>query len=169
MFGSKVDELTVDYVKNPDDFHAALRKVVHAIRSDILQQDNKFTGSFDSLSQVESVPKTVLALKSALIDGEMTSSDQQSQEALSVAQIIASQTRKPSKRKAKLKKLTRRHSKNQETPFLHYVGPKVFYTTRSSKLIDDLYHVELSISYGHVLELTKIFYEELQQIKLPWN
>ena len=54
---------------------------MHPIRSEIIQQNNKFTGSFDSLSQVQSVPKNVLALTSAFIDGEMTSSDQPSEEA----------------------------------------------------------------------------------------
>ena len=73
---------------------------------EIIKQDNKFTGSFDSKSHVQSVPKTVLVLAKALIDGEMISSDQPSQEALSVTQIIVSQTSKPSKQRAKLKKQT---------------------------------------------------------------
>ena len=91
----------------------------------------------------------------------MTSSDHPSQEALSVAQIIGSQTSKLSKRRAKLKKPTRRrHRKNHEIPLLQYVGLKLFYTTRSRKLIDDIYHEGLS---DWVLELTKIFYEELRQ------
>ena len=97
LFGDKVDELIVDFTKSPDEFFAALRKVVHPIGWEIIQQDNKFTGSFDRLHQVQSVPKTVLALKSALIDGEITSSGQPSKEALSLAQIIVSQTIKPSK------------------------------------------------------------------------
>ena len=42
---------------------------MHPIRLEIIKEDNKFTGSFDSLSQVQFVPKTVLALASALIDG----------------------------------------------------------------------------------------------------
>ena len=148
FFGDKVDELIVDYVKSPDEFYAALRKVVHPIRLEIIQQDNKFTGLFDSMSQVQSIPKTALALASALIDGEMTSSDHPSQEALSVAQIIGSQTSKLSKRRAKLKKPTRRrHCKNQEIPLLQYVGLKLFYTPRSRKLIDDIYHEGLSVSY----------------------
>ena len=54
---------------------------MHPIRLETIQQDNRFTGSFDSLSQVQPVPKTVLAL-----DGEMISSDQPNQKALSVAQ-----------------------------------------------------------------------------------
>ena len=108
LFEDKVDELIVDYVKSPDEFYAALRKVVHPIRLEIIQQDNKFTGSFDSLSQVQSFPKTGLALASALIDGEiLLVINPPSQEALSVVQIIVSQTSKPSKRRAKLKKPTR--------------------------------------------------------------
>ena len=160
LFGDKVDELIVDYVKSPDEFYAALRKVAHPIRLEIIQQGNKFTGSFDSLSQVQSVPKTVLALASALIDGEMTSSDHPSQEALS-------QTSRSSKRRAKLTR--RKPRKNQETPLLQYVGLKIFYTTRSRKLIDDLYHVGLSVSYDRVLELTKTFYEELRQSYIIHN
>ena len=81
---------------------------MHPIRTDIMQQKNTFTGSYDSSSQVKSVPKTVVALTCALIDGEMTSSAEPSQEALTVAQLIVSQMRKPSKRKAKLKKPSRR-------------------------------------------------------------
>ena len=47
-----------------------------------------------------------MALTNALIDEEMTSGDQSSEEPLSVAQIIVSQTSKPSRRKAKVKKAT---------------------------------------------------------------
>ena len=104
LFGDKVDELIVDYVKSPDEIYAAPRKSVHPIRLEIIQQHNKFTVSFDTMSQVQSVPKTVLAVASALIDRELISSDQPSQEVLSVAQIIVSQTSKPSKQRAKLKK-----------------------------------------------------------------
>ena len=164
LFGDKVDELIEDYVQRPDEFFPALWKVMRPIWLEIIKQDNKFTGSFDSKSHVQSVPKTVLVLAKALIDGEMISSDQPSQEALSVTQIIVSQTSKPSKQRAKLKKQTwQGHRKNQETPLLQYVGLKIFYTTQSYKLIDDLYPVGLSVSYDPVLELTKTFYEELWQ------
>ena len=96
LFGDKVDKLILDY--------AAPRKSVHPIRLEIIQQHNKFTVSFNTMSQVQSVPKTVLAVASALIDRELISSDQPSKEVLSVAQIIVSQTSKPSKQRAKLKK-----------------------------------------------------------------
>ena len=164
LFEEKVQELIADYVQTPDEFYAALRKVVHPIRSDIMKQDNKFTGSFNNSSQIQSVPKTLLALTSALVDGEMTSCNQPSQEALSVAQIVVSHTRRPAKRKAKLKKPTRRrHNQKQETPLLQYVGLKIFYTSRSRQLIEDMYHVGLSVSYDRVLELIKMFYEELRR------
>ena len=164
LFDETVQDLIDEYVQTPDDFYSALRKVVHPIRSHILKQDNKFTGSFSNSCQVNSVPKTLLALTSALIDGEMTSSSQPSQEALSVAQIVVSHTRRPVKRKAKVKKPSRRrHNQKQETPLVQYVGLKIFYTSRSRQLIDDLYHIGLSISYDRVLELIQMFYEELRR------
>ena len=52
---------------------------------------------------------------------------------------------------------------------LQYVGLKIFDTTRSHKLIDDLYHVGLSVSYDRVLELTKTFYEEWRQSYIIHN
>lgn len=82
LFDKKVQELIINYVKTPEEFYSALRQVVHPIRSDIMKQENKFTGSFSTSCQIDSVPKTVLALTSALIDGEMTSCNQPSQEAL---------------------------------------------------------------------------------------
>ena len=137
---------------------------MHPIRSDIMQQENEFTGSFSNSCHVQSIPKIVLALTSALIDGEIRCSNQASQEALSVAQMIVSQIRRPSKRKARLKKPTRkRHNLKQETPLLQCIGLKIFYTSRSHQLIEHLYHVGLSVSYDRVLELTKIFYEELRR------
>ena len=164
LFDEKVQKLITEYVQSPDDFYAALRKVVQPIRSDILKQENEFTGSFSNSCQAQSVPKTLLALTSALIDGEMTSCNQPSQESLFVSQIIVSHTRRPTKRNAKLKKPShRRHNKKQETPLLEYVGLKIFYTSRSRQLIDDMYHVGLSVSYDRVLELIKIFYEEMRR------
>ena len=164
LFDEKVQELITDCVQSPDEVYAALRKVVHPIRSDILKQENEFTGSFSNCCQAQSVPKTLLALTSALIDGEMTSCNQPSQESLSVSQIIVTHTRQPTKRKAKLKKPSRRrHNQKQETPLLQYVGLKIFYTSRSRQLIDDMYQVGLSVSYDRVLELIKLFYEEMRR------
>ena len=60
---------------------------------------------------------------------------------------------RPSKRKAQLKTTTRRwHNLEQETLLLQDTDLKIFYTSRSHQLIEDLYHVELSVSYDEVLE-----------------
>ena len=164
LFDDQVQEIITQFVQSPDGFYDALRKVVLPVRSDVLKQENEFTGSFSNFCQAESVPKTLLTLTSALIDGEMSSSDQPSQESLSVAQMIVSHTRRPTKRKAKLKKPSRRrHSKKQETPLLEYVGLKIFFTSGSRQLIDDMYHVGLSVSYDRVLELMTIFYEQMRR------
>ena len=47
LFGDKVDELIVDYVKSADEFYAALQKAMHLIRLEVIAQGNKFAGSFD--------------------------------------------------------------------------------------------------------------------------
>ena len=78
--------------------------------------------------------------------------------------------RHPIKRNTKSKKPSqRRHNIKQETPLLQYVGLKIFYTSRSRQLIEDMYHVGLSVSYGLVLELIKMFYEELRQSYIEHN
>ena len=51
LFDKKVQELITEYVQSPDDFYAALRKIVQPIRSDILNQVIEFTGSFNSSCQ----------------------------------------------------------------------------------------------------------------------
>ena len=82
FFYDKVEQLIVNYAQSPNEFYATLQKVVHPIWLDIMTQENKFTGSFSNSCQIQSVLKTVLALASESIDGEMTSSNQPSQEAL---------------------------------------------------------------------------------------
>ena len=166
LFDKQVQELVSDYVTCPDDFFASLRKVVHPIRIDINDQTNTFVGYFDGSSQVNSVPRTLLLLTSALIDGSTSNVSGCSQEALTVAQLILSHARSPAKKsrkKQETKTVVRRHNKSQETPVMQYVGLKIYSLTRSRKLIDDLFRPGLCISYDRVLELTKILYERLRE------
>ena len=46
---------------------------------------------------------------------------------------------------------------------------KIFYNTRPRKVIDDLYHAGQIVWYDRVLEMTKIFYEELHQSHIIQN
>ena len=67
MFGDKVDELIVHYVKSTDEFYAALQKAMHLIRLEVIAQGNKFAGSFDIWVKFSLFPR-LLWLGQALIN-----------------------------------------------------------------------------------------------------
>ena len=143
------------HVQCPDTYLASLQKVVHPIRTAISQQENSFDGKYDGSSQISSVPKLLLLLIMLLIDG--CTSMKPSQQALSVAQLITYHA------KINRKGDKQRHKKSQETPLMIYTGLKVFFVTRSRKLIDCLFQIGLSMSYDRVLELTNIMYQNLNK------
>ena len=151
----KVEELMTSHVQCPDTYLASLQKVVHPIRTAISQQENSFDGKYDGSSQISSVPKLLLLLIMLLIDG--CTSMKPSQQALSVAQLITYHA------KINRKGDKQRHKKSQETPLMIYTGLKVFFVTRSRKLIDCLFQIGLSMSYDRVLELTNIMYQNLNK------
>ena len=104
MFFDTVSSLIDDYVDSPDGFFSSLRKVVTPIRSEIQKKKNQFSGKFDSSCQINSVPRTLLFLTKALIDGNGGYEDEFSQETLTAAQIIISHVRKePQKRSHRIK------------------------------------------------------------------
>ena len=152
----KVDELVSSHVKCPDTYLASLQKITHPIRVAISKLENSFDGHFDGSSQISSVPKIFLLLIMLLIDG--CASMTPSQEALSVAQLITYHAKINQKGHKK-----QRHKKFQETPLMIYTGLKVFFLTRSRKLIDGFFKIGLSVSYDRVLEVTKIMYQNLHQ------
>ena len=97
LFLDTVSSLIDDCVDSPDEFFSSLRKVVTPIRSEILKKKNQFSGKFDSLCQINSVPRTLLPLTKALLDGNGGYEDVFSQESLTAAQIIISHVRKEPK------------------------------------------------------------------------
>ena len=119
VFDDQVRRLVNEYVETPDEFYASLRKIVSPIRKEIFDIKNKFDGHFDPKCQLNSVPKRLLLMISALIDGSSeTSGCNFSQETLTTAQLIMSHTRKFEKKHMPEKLIRRRHSKNQETPIM---------------------------------------------------
>ena len=102
------------------------------------------------------MPRILLLLIMLLVDG--CTFMKPSQEALSVAQLITDHAKINRKKTKK-----QRHRKCQETPLMIYTGLKLFFLTRSRKLIDGLFRIGLCVSYDRVLELTKILYHNLYQ------
>ena len=97
LFSDKRNELVADYVEAPDDFFASLRTVTSTIRQEMLKQDNKFDGHFNQSSQIDSVPRTLLFLTSALINGNSSSDEGFDQASLTCSQLIVSHARKSEK------------------------------------------------------------------------
>ena len=57
-----------------------------------------------------------------------------------------------------------RHNADEESPFLLYIGLKVFSDTRSSKIIDILHAHGSSVSYDRILRITQDLEEALLQL-----
>ena len=171
IFDDQVRRLVNEYVETPDEFYASLRKIVSPIRKEIFDMKNKFDGHFDPKCQLNSVPKRLLLMISALIDGSSeTNGCNFSQETLTTAQLIMSHTRKFEKKHMPEKLIRRRHSKNQETPIMLHNSLKIYATTdRSRNLIDHFFRLGLCVSYDRVLEITKDIYENLRESFFSYN
>ena len=69
LFSDTVSSLVKDYIESPDEFFIALRKTVLPIRKEIFKQKNNFNDDLNLNEQNESIPKRLLFLTNALIDG----------------------------------------------------------------------------------------------------
>ena len=105
-----VSTLVKDYIESPDDFFIALRKIVLPIRRELFEQENNFSDELNLKCQKESVPKKLLFLTKAFIDGFDYDEVNFSQESLTAAQTIACNATKRAKMK-KDQKLVPRHRK----------------------------------------------------------
>ena len=137
MFDQQVDNLIRDYVETPDEFCASLRKVVNPFWKATFEKKNNFDGQFEPLCQSESMAKSLLRLISSLIDGTYDSNEY-SQEAVTVAQLITSHTSRSRRKRVpdflsevSDKLVARRHSKNRETSIMLHNCLKIYITDRS--------------------------------------
>ena len=131
LFNDKISGLVTEYTETPDDFFASLRKVVAPIRKEILSTRNEFEGHFNSSRQFNSVPKSLLLLINALINGSDTSGGEFSQEVLTVPQLIVSNTQKT---RHNIPDAFRRkyHSQSRVTPLTLYTSLKTYSVARST-------------------------------------
>ena len=162
MFDQQVDLLIRDYVETPDEFCASLRKLVNPIRKAIFNINNNFDGHFDPGCQFNLVPEHLFLLVSSLIDGTYDTNEF-SQEAMTVAQLITSHASRSRAKRVADKLVACRHSKDRETPIMLYISLKLYTgTDRSRNLLDYFFHLGICVSYDRVLEITKNIYENLR-------
>ena len=168
LFSDTVSSLVKDYIESPDEFFIALRKIVLPIRKEIFKQKNNFTDDLNLNKQNESIPKRLLFLTNALIDGFNRDVVNVSQESLTAAQIIVSNATQRTKAKGD-HTLVRRHKKCQETLLLVYNTLKIYSTCRSRNIIDHFFSIGICISYDRILELTQNVYENLRESYQQYN
>ena len=81
-----------------------------------------------------------------------------------LSQIILYNHRIEGRRRESSGELHQRHNADKESPFLLYMGLKVFSATRSSEIIDILHAHGLCVSYDRILRITQGLGEALLQL-----
>ncbi len=123
-----------------------LMKAARIVRNDIFSSNGfSFNASFPPECQKESVPASLKLLVTLLLRGGdiLDQNSDDSQACLSVAQTILFNC----KAKKGTCNIKSRHSLDHEPPLPLYIGLNVHTQTRSKKLIMELNHMGISISY----------------------
>lgn len=128
-------------------------KVAKMIRNDIFDKEGfQFSGNFSPGCQYDCVPPSLMCLVSMLLNRPNIADQatEVSQSCLTIAQLIIFNAKKG---KSAINKKTR-HSRVREPPLPIYIALNVHTQTRSKKLVDNLYNLGLSVSYGRIDELS---------------
>ena len=145
--------------QDADNDGVHLTKAANIIRRDILKMKTNFSGSFDTHCQEKSVPNSLVALISMILNGpniqEQSSNSSKCIPAptLTISQLLMfnSSTRP---RNSTSSVQSTKHSHNRETPVPVYIGMMIHTKTRRRDIVDDLYHLGLSIAYDRVLSIS---------------
>lgn len=140
-----------------------LARAATIVRKEMFKSKNSFNGSFDTECQENSVPASLLALVSMVINGTniktLTNDTPKVQSALTISQLLMYNSSIRRRKKDKDKTVNSpsvnvKHSQERETPLPIYLGLMVHTKTRKRELVDTLFSLGLSISYDRVLELS---------------
>ena len=157
-------DVTKKACERDDDSEALqLARAAGIIRRDIFNHKNKlFDGTFPSNCQTRSVPASLKALVSMILDGPCSSKSDVFDEvsantaSLSISQLISFncvKRRTPSTTDDDSKPAVRRN-RERETPLPIYAELKIHAETRNRGLIDTMNKMGLSISYDRVMSIS---------------
>lgn len=138
-----------------DDDAICLARAAKIVRRDMFKLQSIFTGSFDKDCQVRSVPNSLLALVSMILNGpsiKFQGVDGWSQATVSIAQLL--QFNSFVRHQPGITQSSVHHNKARETPLPVYVGLTIHARTRKRDLIDTMFNLGLSVSYDRVLEMS---------------
>ena len=131
-----------------------LARAATIIRRSMFNKRREFNGSFHAQCQEQSVPISLLALVTMVLNGpnikSQTSSSSVPQPPLTLSQLLLYNSTNRYKENATDNV---RHSKQRETPLPIYLGVMLHTKTRKLELVDTLFHLGLCISYYRVLKI----------------
>ena len=136
-----------------DDDGMHLLKAAAIVRRHMFDMSYKFNGTFEEGCQESSVPDSLVALVSMILDGTNIGGDPElttTQSALSIAQLMQFNSH-ARRRKGSI---GTRHKLSNETPLPIYLGLELHAHTRKRQLIDTMFQLGLSISYDRVLGIS---------------
>ena len=138
--------------EDDDDEAIVLAHAARIVRRDMFLTESSFTGSFDEECQQNSIPGSLLALVRMILNGPniISQSDRVSQQAaLTISQLIQfnSYVRRRDGSDGK------HHNKNRETPLPVFVGLRLHAKTRKKSIVNELFHLGLSMSYERVISI----------------
>ena len=138
-----------------DGIHLA--RAANIVRRDMLKMTTAFSGSFDTLCQEESVPNSLIALVSMILNGpnihEQSSHSSIPAPTLTISQLLQFNSC-ARRRKSTGSVQSTKHSHNRETPVPVYLGVMIHTKTRRRDLVDELYRLGLSVAYDRVLSIS---------------
>ena len=142
-------------VGNSNDSNAVhLAKAAQIVRKDMLEKKQNFNGTFISSCQKDSVPTSLLALVTMMLEGPNIQDQTdlgtiESDIALTISQLLLFNTLKHRSVAG-----SACHYIEGEAPLAIYLGLLVHAQTRSKELIDKLHKLGLSVSYDRVLSIS---------------
>jgi len=136
-----------------------LSRAANIIRRDILKfRDVSFEGSFETDCQENSVPASLMTLIRLILGCTdiRYETNYKSQKCLSISQLLLFNFEYDRRRGGTGSADTSvvKHSNKYETPLPLFLGSFIHSKTRSKELVDTLYRLGLSVSYGRVLSLS---------------
>ena len=154
--GKEAEELL-----NPQTLFDMMERVSKEIRIKLRDVKNEFNGSFVEESPL---PCELLIFLDLLMNGSNNDETVFSLPVKALAQFILYNHRNQGRKKESTGDEHQQHNADKESPFLLYIGLKVFAATRSSQIIDVLYAHGLCVSYDRILRITQGLGEALLQL-----
>ncbi|CAB3995763.1 Hypothetical predicted protein [Paramuricea clavata] len=127
-----------------------LAQAATIVRNDIFHHEGfQFTSQYPPGCQKKSLPSSLQCIVSMIVNGPNLAESNDSQVCLTVGQTIV---RNVKKRKLNSPKKVR-HTREREPPLAIYIGINIYALTRSKKIIQQLYHMGISVSYDRVVQI----------------